>query len=71
MGYKKPSYILQTWWVIKYAVNSWLEWLDAKSWAKVYRPAWVQIATKAECEETRTIYRNKILCAYKRAEDGK
>ena len=43
----------------------WLEWLDAKSWAKEYRPAWVYIAEKAKGEQTRQVYREKIIKAYR------
>ena len=65
MGYRKTGYIEQIWYVIKYAVSSWLEWQDAKCWAKEYHPAWVEIVKRTKSEETRMIYRNKILKAYR------
>ncbi len=65
MGYKKISYPRQIWYVIKYAVHSWLEWQDAKHWAKGCHPGWVVIATKARHEETRREYKQKILRAYR------
>lgn len=65
MGYRKTGYIEQIWYVIKYAVSSWLEWQDAKFWAKEYHPGWVRIATKAKSKRTRQIYREKIIKAYR------
>lgn len=59
------GYFKKMWCVFKYAVMSWLEWRDAKCWAKDVHPAWVQLATKAKCEDVRIIYRNKILKAYR------
>ena len=44
---------------------SWLEWQDAKAWAKQYHPGWLQIAKKSRSEEARAIYRDKILEAYR------
>ena len=65
MGYKQPSYLQQTWWVIKYAFRHWLEWQDAKAWVKQYRPAWVEYATKCRYSSTRKYYRKKILEEYR------
>lgn len=65
MGYRKVGHLEQIWYVIKYRVKSWIEWHDAKSWAEAVHPGWVQIATKSRCEETRLIYRDKILKAYR------
>ena len=59
---------MRIWNKIKRKFYAWLEWQDAKAWAKVYHPAWVEIATKAEGEEARTIYKEKILAAYRGAE---
>lgn len=68
MGYKKIGLIRQIWYTAKFAVRSWIEWQDAKEWAKHFHPAWVQIATKARHEETRKEYKQKILLAYRGAE---
>lgn len=68
MGYKKPSYMCQTWWVIKYAVKSWIEWQDMKRWAKEYYPAWLEMAIKGNDAETRQHYKLKIMNAYNEAE---
>ena len=57
--------IRQIWYTAKYAIESFIEWQDAKDWAKEFHPAWVEIATRARTEDTRTIYRNKILRAYR------
>lgn len=65
MGYKKPGYIRQAWWVVKYAIHEWLEWQDAKAWAKEYHPAWLAFATKANSEYVRNEYKRKILMAYR------
>lgn len=46
-------------------IHSWLEWQDAKCWAKEYHPAWVQLATKAKNKDVRAIYIDKILTAYR------
>jgi hypothetical protein len=48
----------------------WLEWQDAKEWAKYYHPGWVQIARKAPRGITRKVYREKILRAYRGEIDG-
>ena len=54
------------------AINKWLEWQNAKCWAKEYHPGWVQIATKAKGKTTRQIYRDKIMKAYQGGyDDGK
>lgn len=34
MGYKKIGPIRQLWYMVKYAIHSWIEWQDAKCWAK-------------------------------------
>ena len=65
MGYKKPSYITQSWWVIKYAVTSWFEWISAKKWAKKMHRSWLEIAEKSINDDTRKMYRLKILIAYR------
>lgn len=55
-----------------YLLLDWMEWQDAKVWAKDFRPGWVHIATKAKRKEIRMIYRDKIMKAYQRWwEDGK
>lgn len=48
----------------------WLEWQDAKSWAKEYHPGWLVIARKSKRQLTRCVYREKILRAYKGEDDG-
>lgn len=65
MGYRKTSYLEQLWHIINQRVRSWMEWQDAKCWAKAIHPAWVLLATKAGNEETRIIYRDRILKAYR------
>ena len=70
MSCKKVSHPKQIWYAINYAIHSWLEWQDAKHWAKDCHPAWVVIATKARHEETRKEYKQKILCAYRGDKDG-
>ena len=45
--------------------EDWLEWQHAKDWANTYHPGWLQIAEKSRSEETKTIYKNKILAAYR------
>lgn len=56
--------IVQLWYQLTCPVVVWLEWQDAKSWAAEYRPAWLQLATKARGKETREHYREKIIAAY-------
>lgn len=65
MGYRKIGYIEQIWYVIKFAVTSWLEWQDAKCWAEDFHPGWVQMATKCKNKSTRQYYKLKILAAYR------
>lgn len=45
-------------------IQSWLDWQDAKSWARKRHPAWVQLATQYKRPEIRETYRNKILDEY-------
>lgn len=65
MGIKKIGFVRQLWYTIKYAFHSWLEWQDAKYWAKAYHPAWVHIATSSKSKEARKSYKRKILMAYR------
>ena len=64
MGYKTIGCIRQLWYTVKYSVHSWLEWQDAKRWANVYHPAWVEIVARTKNEEVREYYKNMILSAY-------
>ena len=63
------SCLKQLWWIAKYAVHAWLEWQDAKSWAKAIRPGWLQFAIKSNNTEVRKMYKRKILMAYRGEED--
>lgn len=65
MGYRKVGCLEQIWYVIKYGFRSWREWRLAKAWAKAAHPAWVDIVRRAKSEETRRMYRGKILKAYR------
>lgn len=56
--------------VLREGFHDWLEWQDAKEWAKYYHPGWVQIARKAPRGITRKVYREKILRAYRGECDG-
>ena len=51
--------------VIRRKIAEWLEWCDAKDWAKEFHPAWVDFATKAKHEEVRKLYREMILKFYR------
>lgn len=53
-----------TWNDIAQIVKAWLEWQDAKNWARKRHPAWVQLATQYKRPEIRETYRNKILDEY-------
>ena len=65
MGYKTIGYFRQLWYTIKYAIHSWLEWQDAKDWAKEYCSDWLLIAKKSPIEDLRKEYKRKILLAYR------
>lgn len=66
MGYKKIGPIRQVWYTLKYAIHSWIEWQDAKCWAKEYHPAWLAIVQNRRASDyTRQIYKQKILLAYR------
>lgn len=65
MGYKAIGYLRQLWYTLKYGIHSWIEWQDAKEWAREYHPAWLEIAQKARHEDTRKEYKQKILLAYR------
>lgn len=51
--------------VLREGFHDWLEWQDAKEWAKYYHPGWVQIARKAKHKYTRDAYRKKIVSEYR------
>lgn len=65
MGYREIGHIRRLWYTAKYAYRKWIEWQDAKDWAREYHPAWVELAKKAKHEETRKEYKRKILLAYR------
>ena len=65
MGYRKVKSMEQIVYIIKHSVSAWIEWHDAKCWAKEYHPSWVVIAQRAESKEVREIYRSKIISAYR------
>lgn len=44
---------------------AWIEWQDAKCWAKEYHPAWVEIVKRTKNEEVREYYKKMILAAYR------
>lgn len=46
-------------------LNAWIEWQDAKDWAKEYHPGWLELATKSRSEYIRKEYKRKILLAYR------
>ena len=46
-------------------IRDWLEWQDAKCWAKEFHPAWVEIVNRTQSETVRKIYRDKILEGYR------
>lgn len=43
----------------------WLEWQEAKAWAKNFRPGWLYLATKSKSDSVRVIYRQKIMRSYR------
>lgn len=59
------------WNEIKRYISEWLEWQDARCWAKAIHPGWVQLATQRKRPEIRETYRKKILKAYRGDENGK
>jgi hypothetical protein len=63
-GLKVDLSLLREW------ICDWLEWQDAKEWAKCFHPGWVQIARKAPRGITRKLYREKIIRAYRGENDG-
>ena len=71
MGYRKVSSLAQICHVLKYKVESWLEWQDAKAWAKYYHPAWVEIVKRTKSEAARAYYKKMILDAYRGCDNGK
>lgn len=70
MGYQKIGQIGQVWYVLKYMIHQWLEWQDAKYWARDFHPAWVVLATSRKVSDsTRKAYKERILSAYRGYED--
>ena len=63
---KKMDYILNKLNEIQRLICAWIEWQDAKEWAKIMHPSWVYFATQRKRAEIRTTYRKKILEAYRR-----
>jgi hypothetical protein len=57
------------WKALRKRITDWLEWLDAKAWAKEFHPSWVDFATKAKHEEVRKLYREMILKYYRGEND--
>ena len=49
---------------IKQFAKSWIEWRDAKAWAKALHPNWVRFATQRKRPELRETYRKMILDGY-------
>lgn len=53
----------------KEMILDWLEWQDAKRWAKRHHSAWAYLATTHKVSAyTRSVYKQKILDAYRGAE---
>ena len=65
---KHRSCLNKIWNTIGDAVCDWIEWQEAKAWAKKEHPAWVDIATKSKSEDVRKCCKNMILDAYRGAE---
>lgn len=53
---------------ITFRINAWLEWEDAKCWAREYHPGWLHCFKKCKHKATQAHYKAKILAAY-RGED--
>ena len=51
--------------LLRERIYNWLEWQEAKEWAKFYHPGWLHIARKAKGRITRQVYKDKILSAYR------
>ena len=62
--------VVQLWCLLTCSVAAWFEWQDAKCWAAQDRPAWLLISKKARRKETRQLYREKILAAYRGEDNG-
>jgi hypothetical protein len=56
--------------LLRERLYNWLEYQEAKEWAKFYHPGWLQIAKKAPGRITQQVYREKILRAYRGEWDG-
>ena len=56
--------------ILRERLYNWLEYQEAKEWAKFYHPGWLQIAKKARTKRTRLTYKDKILKAYRGEEYG-
>lgn len=49
---------------LKRYIKEWSEWQEAVSWAKLYHPSWVGLATQRKKPEISETYRTKIVRAY-------
>ena len=56
--------IYKVWSGIKKDIKEWIEWQDIISWAKMYRPSWVYLATQTKRPEIKETYRKKVIRAY-------
>lgn len=56
--------------LLRERLYNWLEYQEAKEWAKFYHPGWLQIARKAPTRTTRKVYRDRILRAYREGNYG-
>lgn len=50
-------------------IDRWLEWQDAKCWARAYHPGWLHCVRKCKHKETRERYKEKILAGYRGEEE--
>ena len=67
---KKITYaIKQLWYQITGPVAAWMEWQDAKYWAKSYHPGWLHVVRKCKHKATQADYKAKILAAYRGEDD--
>ena len=61
----KKSYIVNALNSIEKFIQSWIEWENAKIWAELTHPSWLQYATQIRRPELRETYRKKILDGYR------
>lgn len=65
LWYQITGPVVALWQRLTGAIRAWMEWQDAKCWAKKYHPGWLHVVRKCKHKSTQAYYKAKILAAYR------